>query len=147
MPGPKNKHEECGQNVMIVRVKSMGEWTNQRFTARPAVVYIITGADGQTVRFAEGERLWLYHDAVCPRRQTVKVAGAAECSSCGAPIRWAISPAGARLPLDYAPITVYTMDESTVVPFATEYPALEPLYLSHFASCPSAGLHTRTKPK
>lgn len=144
------KCPDCGQAVIVAAVESMGQLTNQRFTARSAVVYIVSGhVDDldQLERFAPDVRLYLYHDAVCPRRQLVSQAGAAQCRSCPASIRWALTPLGARIPLDVAPVTVYTMDESTVAARMVEYPALEPLYLSHFASCPNAGQHSKARPR
>jgi hypothetical protein len=119
---------------MVARVKSMGEWVMQRFTARPAIVYTLDG--GQLFRFAPDKRVFLYHAAVCPRRQVVVAGGTTvQCDSCLTSLIWALSPAGHRMPIDYVPVTVYTMNESTVVPYAEEYEAFMPLYLSHFASC------------
>ena len=77
----------------------------------------------------------------------------ASCSSCKRAIIWTISPAGARLPLDARPVTVYGIDptESMKVeglPRAVRARSVYsadamldlpgPIYISHFLSCPNA---------
>jgi hypothetical protein len=69
------------------------------------------------------------------------------CRSCGAPILWALTDRGKRIPLDELPLAAIppgsfvvsgTGDElraSTVAPV--------PLYRSHFATCPNADEHRR----
>lgn len=73
----------------------------------------------------------------------------AECQSCGRPVRWGVTTAGARMPLDHAPSTlgnvwiredgklrVLNADEA-----ARAAAAGEVLWMSHFASCPNAAAH------
>ena len=77
------------------------------------------------------------------------------CSSCGRAIVWAISPNGARLPLDARPMTVYALDAATdppkavkVLDVATDGPPVElpaPLYISHFVTCPDRDKFSRSK--
>jgi hypothetical protein len=81
----------------------------------------------------------------------------ATCGSCGAAIRWAITPAGKRMPIDREPvadgnveITGHTGDGTPRVRVLgkTEIgqPTLEgdrPRFVSHFATCPNAGRHRR----
>lgn len=79
-----------------------------------------------------------------------------ECRSCGAPIRWAITEKGRRMPLDPDPHPDGNVmvehaagaDHSGVVVFAgrllhEERDLGTPLYRSHFASCPDARKHRR----
>lgn len=85
-----------------------------------------------------------------------------ECSSCGADIVWAISPKGARIPLDAKAVspddlrartyvTVYSLDEASP-PRATAHlriaqPGLardlQVVHVSHFATCPNAASHSK----
>lgn len=82
----------------------------------------------------------------------------ATCSSCGRQIIWTISPAGARLPLDARPVTVYGIDSTEslrieglprAVRARSVYSAdamLElpgPIYISHFLTCPEAAQYSR----
>lgn len=150
------KCPDCGQAVMPARALAFGEWVPRLFTARPAVVYTLedNGEGWNAVRYRPDLKIYLYHEAVCPRRQLVTIPGSAQCRSCPASVTWVISPAGARLPIDARPLTVYTIDEQHLVLQAIEHippPTHEgardpaPLFLSHFASCPNAGLHSKGK--
>jgi hypothetical protein len=82
------------------------------------------------------------------------------CGSCGAPIRWAVTVNGKRMPVDdqpvpdgnivlsdpqpgaYAPLAAYYSppDEPTLPGF--EEP---PRFVSHFTTCPNAAHHRRTR--
>ena len=73
------------------------------------------------------------------------------CSACGAHMIWAISPAGARSPIDYAPsekgnvLLLSPTDLGQVLAVVLTKDGLDlarergiPLRLNHFASCPNA---------
>lgn len=77
------------------------------------------------------------------------------CRSCGAPIRWAVTVNGKRMPLDeqpdpdgnlvlsdptpgaYAPTVAFTTQNTLPLP---DDP---PRFTSHFATCPNADQHRR----
>lgn len=73
------------------------------------------------------------------------------CRSCGAPIRWALTERGRRIPLDPEPYTgpepsgLFRLDGRVPTAIAVPPGALEagPVYRSHFATCPNAALHRR----
>lgn len=78
------------------------------------------------------------------------------CRSCAAPIAWAVTVKGRRMPLDRDPVadgnvTVDGPLDGPSPPMATVHPAGQvPLddgdgarYVSHFATCPNAGQHRR----
>ncbi len=80
----------------------------------------------------------------------------AKCSTCGAPIRWAMGHNGKRIPLDAEPapngnVRIAPSNLPDVGTWATyvtrESPAApgEVLYLSHFATCPDAKTHRKPK--
>jgi hypothetical protein len=69
------------------------------------------------------------------------------CSSCGAAIIWVVMyPSGARMPLDAKPI-------GGLIKIELGFPDTghargkdsEPLYLSHFATCPNAAQHRKAR--
>lgn len=73
------------------------------------------------------------------------------CSACGSHMIWAISPAGARSPIDYAPsekgnvLLLSPTDLGQVLAVVLTKDGLDlarergiPLRLNHFASCPNA---------
>jgi hypothetical protein len=70
------------------------------------------------------------------------------CRSCGAPIRWALTTNGRRIPLDPDPVeggNLALADQGTT-PIAyyvdpEDEPVPGPLYVSHFATCPNAAQH------
>lgn len=67
------------------------------------------------------------------------------CRSCGAPIVWAVTAAGKRMPLDAEP--VYAIGSGVVSLNGDEVAVVErprPLYVSHFATCPNADQHRRS---
>ena len=71
----------------------------------------------------------------------------AACRSCGAPIIWAETVNGKRMPLDEDPDPAgkFTLDEEHNPPVA-EYAkpdAKGELFTSHFATCPNAAEHRR----
>lgn len=70
------------------------------------------------------------------------------CRSCGAPLRWAVTAKGRRLPLDPEPaatgnVVVDATGAARVLSPLEPRPADVPLYLSHFATCPDANIHRR----
>ena len=83
-----------------------------------------------------------------------------KCRSCQAEIRWAKTPGGARMPLDVSPApggnvavleskngpiaVVLNAKGEAAMPFLQPSPDA-PRYLSHFVTCPSAGLHRKPK--
>lgn len=68
------------------------------------------------------------------------------CESCGRAILWAISPTGARLPLDARPMTAYTLDDAALGDrHALKLETSQPLYVSHFTTCPNAARHSRPR--
>lgn len=76
------------------------------------------------------------------------------CRSCGAPIRWVETENGRRMPIDPEPYTgespagLFVLRERERAPsLAIATPPLafpgEPLFRSHFATCPNAKEHRR----
>ena len=71
------------------------------------------------------------------------------CKSCGAPIIWAKTPKGKRLPLDPEPVdngnVILTTEGAVVLGVAVNEPEYAHLdkYVSHFATCPSASSHRK----
>lgn len=71
-------------------------------------------------------------------------------------IIWSKSPAGANLPLDAAPVrglldprvtarvVVYVLRGDSAVRADRDVDD-EPLYISHFATCPNAGAHSKPR--
>ena len=69
-----------------------------------------------------------------------------QCRSCRAPVIWAVTRAGKRIPLDAAPSAtgnlVYVgqqLDGTEVVGAPRDGDPPEFRYVSHFATCPDAG--------
>lgn len=85
----------------------------------------------------------------------------AKCSTCGRAIIWAITPTGARLPLDARHATFYYLDGDDVPPnaipltaevmrgpkdlFGAAAPETPHVYVSHFLTCPQAAEHSRAR--
>ncbi len=79
----------------------------------------------------------------------------ATCNSCGSPVQWATTDTGKQMPVDVAPadtgnVRVYRDDWGKVRSHTLKQDELqaardagEPLYLSHFATCPNAKRHRR----
>lgn len=70
-----------------------------------------------------------------------------KCRSCNAPIRWVRMPSGKANPLDAQPsekgnVRIEENEIGKIVP-KDEMIAGEPLYLSHFATCPNAAKYRR----
>lgn len=68
------------------------------------------------------------------------------CSSCGAPIEWAVTEHGKRIPLDLEPtptgnLVVVDGIARTLKPTGEGWT----LRVSHFATCPNAGVHRRRR--
>jgi hypothetical protein len=77
------------------------------------------------------------------------------CKSCKAPVRWAETDSGKSMPVDAEPNTrgnIVLLERGTEPPRAT-FPDAgelgrrrvegEPVWISHFATCPNAGGHRR----
>lgn len=65
------------------------------------------------------------------------------CKSCGAPVDWAVTPAGKRMPLDVGPAENgnLTLKLGIAVPRTEEHVAAGlPARVSHYATCPQANL-------
>ena len=62
------------------------------------------------------------------------------CRSCDAPIAWATTPSGRKMPLSAAPAGNVTLRSDGV---AVVVAAGEGSYVSHFATCPQAAQHRR----
>ena len=72
------------------------------------------------------------------------------CSSCSAPIVWATTSSGKKMPLDAAPNprgNLVMDDAGNVGPVPGEEgaPDLGKRYTSHFATCPHHAMHRRKK--
>lgn len=75
------------------------------------------------------------------------------CRSCRQPIWWVWMPSGKRMPVDRAPAPAGTVRiwqagdrlAGDVVPAARRASCDEPLYLSHFATCPAAWAYRRAR--
>lgn len=76
------------------------------------------------------------------------------CKSCGAPIMWAETAKGHRIPIDPEPVLggnillSHRDVEPSLPPLATVFAHAfensdEPTYKSHFATCPNASSHRR----
>lgn len=67
------------------------------------------------------------------------------CSTCKAPVFWAITAQRKRIPLDPEPVA----DGNVIVVLGTAYvlkdqnPVTDQRFRSHFATCPHAGQHRR----
>ena len=72
-----------------------------------------------------------------------------ECRSCGAPITWAITDQGRRIPLDAKPNPAgnirLDLTHAHILTKSDNYNG--PRYTSHFATCPNADKHRRPRPK
>lgn len=72
------------------------------------------------------------------------------CRSCGAPILWRHTLTGRPMPIDPEPVepieggTYLVLLDGSCRAYLPEIDAGKPVYRSHFASCPHAGLHRRT---
>lgn len=76
-----------------------------------------------------------------------------DCRSCGAPIRWARTSTGKRMPVDAEPnpdgnVTLIPPLESADFPLAVVSSERDPSvirYTSHFATCPNADAHRKPR--
>ena len=69
------------------------------------------------------------------------------CKSCGAPIVWCRTRSGTRIPLDPEPVAGGNLvkDAFNVVAFVQPDMSATDRYVSHFATCPQAKTHRRTR--
>lgn len=73
-----------------------------------------------------------------------------KCRSCGAPVIWARTPAGKRIPLDLTPtddgnVLLDDHGTATVMGGLAVWPPGAYRWTSHFASCPQAADHRRPR--
>lgn len=61
-----------------------------------------------------------------------------ECKSCGAPIVWALTEAGKKVPLDVKSEKRFILKDKVSVEVI-----LRNTYVSHFATCPNADKHRK----
>ena len=73
-----------------------------------------------------------------------------ECKSCAAPIIWALTGTGKRMPIDARPDPYGRIEITSIrydVPTITTHPQtplhVPTLYTSHFATCPNADQHRK----
>lgn len=72
----------------------------------------------------------------------------ATCRSCEAPITWAVTEGGKRMPLDDVPSergNIVYVNGVTRAANAVDRDLKRPLYTSHFATCPNAKQHRRPR--
>jgi hypothetical protein len=73
------------------------------------------------------------------------------CRSCGAPLNWALTEKGRRMPLDPDPYTgpepngQFVIRDGVAIAVPPSVFEEEPHYRSHFATCPNAALHRRSR--
>jgi hypothetical protein len=82
------------------------------------------------------------------------VAAMSRCRSCGAPIRWAMTEHGRRIPLDAASVGdgrfgtgLFVLRDGGELAMAVPpgvFPE-QPHYVTHFATCPNASEHRRSR--
>jgi len=64
------------------------------------------------------------------------------CESCKAPILWAVTESGKRMPLDAKPEKRILLEEDGCQPPVAH---VIDVYVSHFATCPQAAQHRRRR--
>lgn len=79
----------------------------------------------------------------------------AKCRSCNAPIEWALTENGKKMPLDRRPdpkgniiktgAVIDGLPEVHVIGFLDQLTGDETRYTAHFATCPLADVHRKTK--
>lgn len=73
------------------------------------------------------------------------------CRSCGAPIVWAVTERGRRMPLDAQPVVAGNIevsrrpDGAILATVRAEAQGEAQRYVSHFSTCPQAGQHRRRR--
>lgn len=73
------------------------------------------------------------------------------CRSCHAEVVWVVLTTGRRMPLDPAPVERGTVvldrpdNLGRVVPASAEVPEGTPRFAPHFATCPNASAHRRSR--
>jgi len=68
-----------------------------------------------------------------------------QCKSCGAEIIWCQTPAGKLMPLDSRPETRWVFGEAAGHGDGTRTARSAQTYMSHFATCPDAAQHRRSR--
>jgi hypothetical protein len=71
---------------------------------------------------------------------------ASMCGTCGAHITWARTPSGRPIPLDPEPVVggnIRVEDPGGACTARIEKPSDNPLYMTHFVTCPDAKEHRR----
>jgi hypothetical protein len=69
----------------------------------------------------------------------------AHCRSCGAHIDWAETPAGRKIPIEKMPGGNLSVDDPDGKLIATVVGAGRGSHVAHFALCPNADEHRKTK--
>jgi hypothetical protein len=72
------------------------------------------------------------------------------CKSCGAPIQWARTSTGKRMPIDVKPSHAGTINlaeapDGEIVASVVGLTGPAPRYLSHFSTCKDAAQHRRAR--
>jgi hypothetical protein len=72
------------------------------------------------------------------------------CRSCGAPITWAETKSGRRMPIDADPVEdggtiMFAADGTTTVPYVIVRPAGEGTHRPHWVTCFNADQHRRRR--
>jgi hypothetical protein len=67
------------------------------------------------------------------------------CSSCEAPVKWARTERGARMPLDPEPRSDGNLVVEGAYARAVQSGDPGPFFVSHFATCPNANKHRRPR--
>lgn len=67
----------------------------------------------------------------------------ARCRSCDAVIRWGVTEAGKRIPLNATPTTTFRLEGEGDAPRAVSQQG----YVAHFATCPMADAHRKPRGK
>lgn len=78
---------------------------------------------------------------------TTNVGGPARCRSCAAPIRWVKTSGGKATPLDAEPVAdgEWQIADGYAVQLGTSLFAAPERYRVHWATCPSASEHRRSR--
>jgi hypothetical protein len=76
--------------------------------------------------------------------------GASLCKSCRRPVIWAVTESGKRMPVDYnehegGNVFLYPNRKVVIGKQTDETPMYATRHFSHFATCPNAGKHRRTR--
>lgn len=74
----------------------------------------------------------------------------AHCAACNRRIIWTVTASGARMPVDARAVTVYHLDPAPPTPaelLAFKALQAQPVYVSHFLTCPDAANFAKRAPR